>query len=96
MTLDDGERLEQRVYVNSLYDLYGPLLTERQRNVYEMRCFSDLSLVEVASALNISRQAVYILVNRTAERLLALEKTLGFAARVERLLQRIKELESRR
>lgn len=92
MTLDDGARLERRVYINALYDLYSPLLTERQRNVYEMRCFSDFSLAEIAETLEITRQAVHILVNRTEERLLALEKILGFAVRLERLENRIEEL----
>jgi len=94
VTKDDGVRLERRVYVNVLYDLYGPLLTERQRRVYELRYFSDLSLSEIAESLEITRQAVHILVNRTVERLLKLEDKLGIAARLERLKDRIKELES--
>ena len=93
MTLDDGVRLERRVFVNVLYDLYGPLLTERQRKVYEMRYFSDLSFSEIAETLEITRQAVHILVNRTAERLLKFERELGISERMERLENRIKELE---
>ncbi|MDR1648679.1 MAG: DNA-binding protein [Synergistaceae bacterium] len=93
--MDDGVRLEQRIWTNALYDLYAPLLTERQRDVYEMRCFSDLSLAETAESLGVTRQAVHILVNRTAEKLLDLEKALGFAERLERLEGRIKELESK-
>ena len=94
VVLDDGVRLERRVWTNVLYDLYSPLLTDRQRDVYEMRYFSDLSLVEIAEALSITRQAVHILVNRTAEKLLALEDDLGFAARMERLENKIEELEA--
>jgi predicted DNA-binding protein YlxM (UPF0122 family) len=59
-----------------------------------MRCFSDLSLAEIAETLGITRQAVHILVNRIEERLLNLEETLGFATQVERLENRIKELET--
>jgi predicted DNA-binding protein YlxM (UPF0122 family) len=92
--MDDGVLLERRVYVNALYDLYGPLLTERQRKVYEMRCFSDWSLGEIAENLNITRQAVHILVNKTMERLLTFERELGIAQRLERMENRIKELES--
>ena len=94
MSLDDGVRFEQRIRVNDLYDLYGPLLTERQRKVYEMCCFSDLSLSEAAETLEITRQAVHILINRTVGRLLKLEQELGFATRLECLGNRIKELES--
>jgi len=92
--LDDGVRLERRVYVNVLYDLYAPLLTERQRKVYEMRYFSDLSFSEIGEALEITRQAAHILVNRIVDRLLEFEQELGVVARLERLENRIKELES--
>ncbi|MDR2180312.1 MAG: DNA-binding protein [Synergistaceae bacterium] len=94
MTADDGTRLDYRIRANVLYDLYAPLLTERQRDVYEMRYFSDFSLAEIAETLGVTRQAVHILVNRTAEKLLALEKDLGFAEQLERLENRIKELEA--
>ena len=76
MALDDGTRLERRIYGNVLYDLYAPLLTERQRKVYEMRNFQDLSFAEIAERLKISRQAAHILSNRTVERLLTLEKRI--------------------
>jgi predicted DNA-binding protein YlxM (UPF0122 family) len=92
----DLPRLDFRVRVNALYDFYAPLLTQRQRDVYEMRCFADLSLAEIAEALGITRQAVHILVSRIEKRLLALEEALGFAAQVERLENRIKELEIKR
>lgn len=91
--LDDRERLERRMYFNALYDLYSPLLTERQRNVYEMLYFSDLAPAEVAKSLGITRQAVHILVRRIMERLETIERELRFAGIVERLEGRIRELE---
>ncbi|MDR1376891.1 MAG: DNA-binding protein [Synergistaceae bacterium] len=94
MGADDGMRLDCRVRANVLYDLYAPLLTKRQRDIYEMRYFSDFSLAEIAETLGITRQAVHILVTRTVEKLLALEKDLGFAERLECLENRIKELEA--
>lgn len=90
---DDRERLERRMRFNALYDLYSPLLTERQRDVYEMLYFSDLAPAEVAKSLGITRQAVHILVRRTMDRLDAIERDLKFAEVVERLEGRIRELE---
>ena len=90
---DDKERLERRMRFNALYDLYHPLLTERQRDVYEMLFFSDLAPTEVAKSLGITRQAVHILVRRTMDRLDAIERDLKFAEIVERLEGRIRELE---
>jgi len=93
--LNDGERLERRVYLNSLYDFYSPLLTERQRDVYEMLYFADLAPTEVARSLGVSRQAVHILERRVMERLEAIEGELHFSETTRRLEERIHELEAR-
>ena len=90
---DDKERLERRMRFNALYDLYHPLLTERQRDVYEMLFFSDLAPAEVAKSLGVTRQAIHILGHRTMDRLEAIERDLKFAGIVERLEGRIRELE---
>lgn len=39
-----------------LYDFYGELLTEHQRNIYEDVVLNDYSLSEVAQDQGISRQ----------------------------------------
>lgn len=56
--------IEHVVRVNMLLDFYAPLLTEKQRFVLEMYYAEDLSLVEIAENLSISRQAVYDLLHR--------------------------------
>jgi len=89
----DKERLERRGYLNLLYDFYSPLLTERQRDVYEMLNFSDLSPAETARSLGISRQAVHILERRVTERLEDIEEELHFAETTRRLEERIQKLE---
>ena len=47
-----------------LYDFYGALLTEHQRQVYEDVVLYDLSLSEIAEEQGISRQGVHDLVKR--------------------------------
>ncbi len=42
-----------------LYDFYGELLTEHQRNVYEDFVLNDFSLSEIAQEAGISRQGVH-------------------------------------
>lgn len=54
------EKLEQAY----LYDFYGELLNEHQRQVYEDFVFNDLSLGEIASEEGISRQGVADLIKR--------------------------------
>ena len=45
--------------VNLLYDFYGELLTERQRQVMNLYYEENLSLSEIAEEFGISRQAVH-------------------------------------
>lgn len=53
-----------------LYDFYGELLTEHQRNVYEDAVYHDMSLAEIAEEYGISRQGVHDLIKR-CDRILA-------------------------
>ncbi len=92
-TNNDSEVLKRRIYFNLLYDFYSPLLTERQRKVYETLCFSDLTLSEAADELGISRQGVYILAHNVMEKLEGIERELCFAVNTRQLESRIKELE---
>ena len=67
-----------------LLDYYGPLLTEKQRDVYEWYFQQDLSLGEIGEAVGVSRGAVFDLVSRTDEKLERYEKELGLIAAAEK------------
>ena len=89
---NNSDILKRRIYFDLLYDFYSPLLTERQRKVYETLCFSDLTLSEAADVLGISRQAVHILARKIMNKLDELENNLNFAANTQKLESRIQEL----
>ena len=57
---DMNEILEQAL----LYDFYGELLTDHQKEVYEQFVLEDLSLGEIAREEGISRQGVHDLVKK--------------------------------
>ena len=57
-------RMEKFVQQTFLYDFYGELLTEHQRQVYEQVVFEDLSPSEAAQNQSISRQGVHDLIKR--------------------------------
>lgn len=73
--------IEKFARVNLLYDFYGPLLTERQRQVLRDHYARDLSLGEIAGALGITRQAVHDSVKRAVSALEDYERKLGLAER---------------
>ena len=91
---NDNDILKRRIHFNLLYDFYSPLLTERQRKVYETLCFSDLTLSEAANILGVSRQAVYVLARHVCEKLDGIERELCFAVNTKHLEDRIRELEA--
>ena len=64
-----------------LYDYYGALLTQRQRECFELRYYQDLSLGEIASELGISRQGVHDNLSRTEALLRNMEAKTGCVAR---------------
>lgn len=59
------------------YDIYKPLLTEKQCEIMEMYYFSDLSLGEISEETGITRQAAFNSIKKSEERLNELEKALG-------------------
>ena len=50
-----------------LYDFYGELLTEHQKEIYEQFIVEDLSLSEIAKDAGISRQGVHDLIKRSTK-----------------------------
>ena len=64
-----------------LYDFYGELLTEHQKEIYEDFVLNDLSLGEIAQERNISRQGVHDLVKRCDKILNGYEEKLHLIER---------------
>ena len=53
-----------------LYDFYGPLLTEHQRQIYEEVVLNDYSMSEIAEDEGISRQGVHDMIKRRKDEML--------------------------
>lgn len=64
-----------------LYDYYGDLLTQRQRECFELRYNQDLSLGEIGVELGISRQGVHDNLSRTEALLQNMEIKTGCVRR---------------
>ena len=63
--------MEKYVYLNILYDLYGELLTDKQRLYFESYYFNNLYYGEISSEFGVSRNAIY-------HQLQLIEKKLNF------------------
>lgn len=64
-----------------LFDYYGELLTERQKQVFDLRYNQDMSLAEIAHELQVSRQGVHDNLSRAEALLLNMEKKTGCVRR---------------
>lgn len=73
--------MEKLAKMALLADFYGPLLTEKQQNVWDLHYQQDLSLAEIAEVEHISRQAVHDLLKRTERILAEYEEKLGLVQR---------------
>ncbi len=60
-----------------LYDVYAPLLSEKQRMVFEYYYDEDLSLSEIAEHTHTTRQGVRDLLKRSEEQLKFFEQSLS-------------------
>ncbi len=77
-----------------LYDYYGDLLTQRQRECFELRYNQDLSLGEIGQELGISRQGVFDNLSRTEALLINMEKKTGCVSRDLRCRKTVEQISS--
>lgn len=68
-----------------LLDHYGPVLTQRQRDILTEYYDEDLSLSEIAENFGITRQGVRDAIKRAEQQLLEMEERLGLARRFQEI-----------
>ena len=69
--------MAQDLKITMLLDLYGAMLTEKQRDFLSLYYNEDLSLSEIADNEGITRQAVRDSIQRAQTQLLQIESKLG-------------------
>jgi uncharacterized protein len=74
--------MEDFVIKGNLFELYGGLLKENQRRVYEYHIVDDMSFTEIGEELGITRQAAQELFRRADKKLQESEETLGLEKRM--------------
>ena len=81
------------LHFTMLLDVYGALLTEKQRETLDFYYNEDLSLGEISEETGITRQGVLNCIKKCEQRLLELEEALGLVNRFTELKYDTEKLE---
>ncbi len=82
-------KVQNRLEVSLLLDLYRNLLTAKQRNIMEMYYDENFSLAEIADINGSSRQAIFDLIRRSEQQLSKYEEKL-------RIMEKMRSLEAKK
>lgn len=69
-------KLNQRLELTELYEIYKLLLTEKQSNIFEMYYDDDYSINEICEILAITKNGVYNSLKQTEKKLHDFEQKL--------------------
>lgn len=69
--------LDKTLKVSRLLQIYGGLLTDKQRDILDMYYNCDMSLAEVGEVLSITRQGVRDAITRAVDTLVDAESKIG-------------------
>lgn len=86
--------MEKNVEISLLFDFYGQLLTKQQQQAVSLYYNDDLSLSEIASQLNITRQGVRDSIKRSESQLYTYEEKLGLFKRFKKTEKGLYAIES--
>lgn len=84
--------MAKNLEVTVLLDIYGEMLTEKQRSFLEYYYNDDLSLSEIAENEGITRQGVRDAIKRAEAQLFDMESKLGLLTRFEELQRGLNEI----
>ena len=73
--------MEEALFRTMLFDFYGELLTDKQKEYFDLHYNEDLSLAEIAAGEGISRQGVWDIIRRAEESMRRYEEKTGLVAR---------------
>lgn len=77
-----------------LYDFYGELLTDHQKNIYEEVVMNDMSYSEIGRIYGISRQGVYDMIKRCDKILEDYEEKLKLVEKFVNAREKIATMQS--
>ena len=84
--------MAKNLEMSFLLDFYGPMLTDKQRDVVELYYNEDLSLAEIAQHSGITRQGVWDSIKRAEAQMLECEERLGLARRFREISGQLEQI----
>ncbi len=87
--------MKQRIYLINLYDYYGNLLTDKQKDYFTDYYFDNLTLAEIAENNNISRNAIHKTLKEVENKLLFYEDKLKLYEKNKRIRKLIEEIDDK-
>lgn len=71
----------ETLFRSLLFDFYGELLTDKQKEYFDLHYNEDLSLGEIAEQTGTTRQAVWDIIRRAEQTLRGIEEKTGLVRR---------------
>ncbi len=87
------DSIKERIYLNSLYDIYSKLLTKKQQDYFEEYYIDNLSLKEISDNKKISRNGVYNQIRKTVEKLTKLEDVLKIYEKKQKIIYELNNID---
>ena len=81
--------MDNKLQMTMLLDFFGDLLTDKQREYFDLYHNEDLSLSEIAENVGITRQGVYDIIARAENTLLETERKTGLIKRFSEMQMEI-------
>lgn len=88
-------KVEEKNLLIKLFDAYGGVLSEGQKEIMSLYINFDLTVSEIAENLGVSRQAVKDSVSKAVKKLYDYEEKLSFVKRIDALLEENETLKNR-
>lgn len=87
--------MEFRFNLINLYDIYGELLTEKQKEYFEDYYFNNLTLSEMSENYEVSRNAIHKQLKEVEEKLNKYEEILKIDEKNKRIKEICNDLEEK-
>lgn len=84
--------MEKNLEISLLFDFYGQMLTSTQQEAVNLYYNDDLSLLEVAQILSMTRQGVRDALNRAKKSLYTFEENLKLCERFSKTQQGLEDI----